>query len=264
MNDAPNDHVPAATAPHSIDALIRRLRGRLAIPGPAEPLYARLSREIAHQITSGHLTPGETLPGERVLAERLALSRVTVRKAINGLAEAGQLIRRPGAGTQVARRVEKSLTRLTGFSEDIAARGLMPGCIWLRKERVRSDINEARALEIPFGSLVLRLQRIRTASGAPIAVERAVLPASIIADPTSIDQSLYVALEAVGAAPMRAVQRLRAQAASANDASHLRCDAGAPLLVMERRCFDAQGRVVECTETRYLGEAYDFITEIVR
>ena len=263
MNNVPKNNALAAAAQPTIDALIERLRKKLALPSATKPIYERLSQEIAHQITTGQLKPGESLPGERVLAERLSLSRVTVRKAINGLAEAGQLIRRPGAGTEVTGRVEKSLTRLTSFSEDIAARGLVPGCIWLRKDLVRSDINEARALEIPSGSLVLQLQRIRTASGAPIALERAVLPASIIADPASIDQSLYLALEAVGAAPTRAVQRLRAQGASANDANHLRCNAGAALLVMERRCFDMQGRVVECTETRYLGEAYDFITEIV-
>lgn len=244
--------------------MIHRLRDRLAADGPSEPLYVRLGREIDHQIVSGLLVRGETLPGERVLAERLAMSRVTVRKAIDRLVESGRLVRRPGAGTEVAGRVEKSLTRLTSFSEDIAGRGLTPGCVWLRKERVRASRQETRTLDIPIGALVLRLHRIRTADDAPIAIERAVIPASILDDPETIDQSLYDALEAVEAAPVRAIQRLRAAGASAEDATHLRCEPDAPILVMERRCFDGNGRTVESTETRYLGKAYDFVMEIAR
>lgn len=249
---------------HPVEPLLDRLRARLAKPGPTEPLYARLAREIDHEIHLGHLVRGETLPGERVLAENLALSRVTVRKAIDGLVETGRLVRRPSAGTEVAGRVEKSLTRLSGFSEDIAARGLVPGCIWLRKDIAAANGEDARMLDVPVGAPILQLHRIRTASGVPIALEIALVPASVLGDPNAIDQSLYAALEAVHAAPVRAVQRLRASAATKADATHLACEPKAPLLVMERRCFDAHGAVVESTQTRYLGDAYDFVTEISR
>lgn len=261
---------PATTAPPDDgtaqpgDALIERLRERLAAPDMAEPLYARLGRELEGEIEAGRLATGETLPGERVLAEGLSLSRVTVRKAIDGLVEANRLVRRPGAGTAVAGRLEKSLTRLTGFSEDMAARGLVPGCIWLLKERANADLEEARALGLPFGAAILRLRRIRTASGTPIAWERTTVPGWVLDDPQAVEQSLYQVLEDVGAAPVRAVQRLRAEAATPADAQHLRCAPGAPILVMERRCFEREGRIVESTQSRYLGEAYDFITDIVR
>lgn len=264
MTAPPDDGAEPRVAPGPGGGLIERLRERLAAPDFAEPLYARLARELAQEIAAGRLSIGETLPGERVLAEGLALSRVTVRKAIDGLVEAGRLARRPGAGTAVAGRVEKSLTRLTGFSEDMAARGLEPGCVWLLKERANADIDEARALGLPLGAAILRLHRIRTASGAPIAWERTAVPGWVLGDPDAVDQSLYKVLEAVGAAPVRAVQRLRAEAATRVDATHLRCKPGSPLLVMERRCFEREGRIVESTESRYLGEAYDFVTEILR
>ena len=38
----------------------------------------------------------------------------------------------------------------------------------------------------------------------------------------------------------------------------------APLLVTERRCFLAQGEVVEYCETRYRGDVYDFVFELQR
>jgi GntR family transcriptional regulator len=79
-----------------------------------------------------------------------------------------------------------------------------------------------------------------------------------------IDQSLYEALQARGFMPERAVQRMRSRPASADDATHLHCDTGAPLLVTERRCFLADGQVVELCETRYKGDVFDFVFELRR
>ena len=65
------------------------------------------------------------------LAVALSLSRVTVRKAIEGLVEEGLLRRRHGSKTEIGSRVEKSLSTLTSFSEDMSSRGLAPGCVWI-------------------------------------------------------------------------------------------------------------------------------------
>ena len=61
--------------------------------------------------------------------------------------------------------------------------------------------------------------------------------------------------------PGRCVRRNRA-VASAEDARLLNLDIGAPRLVAERRCFLADGRPVEFTQTRYAGETYDFVVEL--
>jgi GntR family transcriptional regulator len=48
------------------------------------------------------------------------------------------------------------------------------------------------------------------------------------------------------------------------EAEFLEAEAGAPLLIIERRCCLADGRAVEFTETRYNGAMYDFLTDIHR
>ncbi|MEF2072936.1 GntR family transcriptional regulator [Consotaella aegiceratis] len=241
-----------------------RLRGRLSGAENRGALYKRLRAGLQDVIAAGTLRRGEPIPGERVLAQGLSLSRVTVRKAIEGLVADGWLVRYPGTGTEVAGRVVKSLTRLTGFSEEITARGLQPGCIWLLRRRMKPSVQEAQDLDLAPGALVLRLDRVRTADGVPIALERAAVPLSALADPAAVDQSLYAALEAVGRAPVRAVQRLRACAATDEDARHLSCSPDTPLLLVERRCFDAGDRPVEVAQTRYLADAYDFVMELTR
>lgn len=232
---------------------------------PAElPLYKRLKTAIETAIRSSAVRSGAVLPGERVIAEKLSLSRVTVRKALALLEEQGLLNRRHGFRTEVGSRVEKSLSTLTSFSEDIRARGQTPGCIWLSRQISRASPTEMMALGIAGNAHVVRMKRVRTADGVPIAVEMSAVPTRFLPSPDMVGNSLYETLEARGCLPQRAIQRMRSRAASAEDAGHLHCEPGAPLLMTERRCFLADGQIVEYCETRYKGDVYDFVFELQR
>ncbi len=248
----------------STDDFIEWLKRNMADADSGQPLHKRLKFSIEGAILSNSLKPGAVLPGERTLSDALALSRVTVRKAIALLVEEGLAHRRQGARTEVGSRVEKSLATLTSFSEDMSARGLEPGCIWISKQMCRPSPAEMMALGVSADSQVIRMKRIRTADGIPMAVETSAVPARFITSPDLIGDSLYEALERLGAMPQRAIQRMRSRPASANDAQHLQCDLGLPLLVMERRCFLADEQIVEFTESRYRGDAYDFVLELKR
>ena len=105
--------------------------GRLDEQGRA-PLYQQLQRALRSAISKNVLAPDEALPPERDLADEFSVSRITVRKALDGLVSEGLLIRRQGAGTFVAARVEKSFSKLSSFSEDMLSRGRVPRSAWLR------------------------------------------------------------------------------------------------------------------------------------
>lgn len=228
------------------------------------PLYRQLSGAIAALVSAGKLKLGDPLPSERVLADELDLSRVTVRKAIESLEEDGLARRRHGMRTEIASHVEKSLSALTSFSEDISSRGMKPGCIWLSKEIGRPVPTEMMALGIATGQNVVRLKRIRTADDQPIAIETSTVPARFLPSPDLVADSLYEALARLDAMPSRALQRMRSRPASESDSRLLRCEPGTPMLVMERRCFLADEQIVEFCETRYRGDVYDFVVELRR
>src|SRR5690606_33290876 len=103
--------------------------------------------------------------------------------AIEGLVSEGLLDRRQGAKTVVSPRLEKSLATMTSFSEDMRLRGLEPGCVWISREISRPSPAEMMALGIPAHERVVRLRRLRTADGTPIAIETATLPARFVPDP---------------------------------------------------------------------------------
>ena len=244
---------PLALIPYLRHALERRASG---------VLYRELAQALRQAVTEDVITAGDVLPGERDLAEAIDISRTSVRKAMESLVADGVLIRRHGARTAVAERVEKPLSALTSFSDDMRSRGIEPGMIWISREVAPASPAEIMALNLSLGAKVSRLKRLRTGDGKPMAIEHAVLPTDVLADPEEVTGSLYEVLARLGRPPVRALQRLRAAIASAEDAALLQLEPGAALLVAERRCFAHDGTPIEFTRTFYCGARYDFLVEL--
>lgn len=229
------------------------------------PFYLQLQRRIADAIAQGRLKPGDSLPPEREMAALTGLSRVTVRKAVEGLVTTGQLTQKRGSGTFVAQRVERlelALSFLSSFTEDMARRGRTTRSIWLARELGSPAPEDAMALGLGTSDRVARLDRVREADGIPMAIERTTLPVEVLPDPTLVESSLYAVLQARGFRPVRALQRLTAANLSPKDADLLGVVPGVAGLKIERIGYLASGRVVEFTRSLYRGDAYDFAVEL--
>ncbi|MBL9050945.1 MAG: GntR family transcriptional regulator [Tabrizicola sp.] len=242
--------------------LMATIRAELRRSDPEAPLYRRLGQALGSALVSVGAIGGQALPSERRLSEVLGISRVTVRRALDELARDGRLRRRQGAQTRVSERVQKALSKVTGFSEELLARGSQPGHRWVSRQTVLPTPSEALALGLSAQDQVVRLVRIRTADDQPLAIERAVIPQSILPDGNLVENSLYAVLRSLGAEPVRGAQRIRAGIMAPVEAELLQAETGAPLLIIERRCYLADGRPVEFTETRYNGALYDFLTDL--
>jgi GntR family transcriptional regulator len=231
----------------------------------AGPLYLQLQRRISEAIASGRLKPGDSLPAERDMAAMTGLSRVTVRKAVQALVAAGHLVQRQGSGTFVAQRVERleqALSLLTSFTEDMARRGRTVDSLWLSRRVDAPAPEEVMALGLGAGDFVARLERVRMSDGVPLAIERASIPAALLPEPEAVETSLYLALQARGARPVRAVQRISATNLGNRDAQLLGVAPGSAGLRIERVGYLSSGRVVEFTRSIYRGDAYDFAVEL--
>lgn len=226
------------------------------------PLYLQLARSLRKQISEGSLDPGSALPSERDLCEMAGLSRVTVRKGIEELINEGVLVRRQGAGTFVARRIEAPGSKLSSFSDETRSRGENPGVVWISRSYARPTEEEAQALGIASSARVVRLSRVRLAGGEPLAIEHAVLPAEFLPDLDALGDSLYEALEAQGCRPVSGTQRVRASLATPTEAGILCIEHNAEVLRIERTTRAQNGRVIEFTRSVYRGDRYEFVSEL--
>jgi GntR family transcriptional regulator len=243
--------------------ITEQLRLSLQSPkGGSGPLYSQLSRALRDAVEQGQLKVGQSLPAERDMAELLQLSRVTVRRAIGDLVDAGLLTVKRGAGTFVAGRIEQALSHLGSFTEDMSRRGKTPGSCWIRRDIVLAGPDDWVSLGLSGQDEVVRTERVRTADGEPLAIERARVAALCVGHTAEFGDSLYAAMERHGVRPVRAVQRVRAGLASQEDARLLGIEPGAAVLVTERRSFSREGRPLELTHSVYRGDRYDYVVEL--
>jgi GntR family transcriptional regulator len=228
----------------------------------SQPLYQQLQRALRDAIESQVLAADDALPSERQLAADLGVSRITVRKAIDGLAEEGLLVSRQGSGNFVSARIDKNFAKLTSFSEDMRARGRTPRSEWLKRTTGTVSPEEALKLALSPGSTVYRFHRLRFADNAPMALEYATVIASALPSVEAVQDSLYDALDASGHRPVRALQRLRALLLNDEQAALLQAQPGDAGLLVERLGYLRDGRAVELSQSFYRGDTYDFIAEL--
>lgn len=227
------------------------------------PRYLQLSQHIRWAVESGQLRVNDPLPSERDIALLTDLSRVTVRKAVAELVRDGIVVQRRGSGSFISsRRVEQSLSTLTSFTEDMKRRGMSVTSRWLERGIFDPSPEEVFALGLAHDEKVARIARLRSADDRPLAIERAALPTSILADPDLITTSLYAVLAESGNRPVRAIQRISAANINAADAALLSVDTGEAGLYIERISFLKSGRAAERTLSIYRGDAYDFVAEM--
>ncbi len=239
------------------------LIGELPKNDPA-PLYRQLQRQMRTAILTQTLVKNDLIPPERDLAKALNVSRITVRKAIDGLVMDGFLIRRRGARTYVTMPVEKSLPKLSSFSEEMISQGRKPHSIWLDRSKGLVTAEEALALNLAPGAIVYRFGRARFADGVGMALEYSVVPGYCLPSADAVGASLYEALGQYGNRPVRALQRIRAIGFTAEQAQLIDVKPGDAGLFVERRSFLRNGRSAEYTRCYYHGDAYDVVAELTQ
>ncbi len=226
------------------------------------PLYQQLQRALREAIDRKIFGPDEALPAERQLAIDLAVSRITVRKAIDGLVDEGLLVKRPGSGNFINNRIEKNFAKLTSFSEDMRARGRTPRSVWLKRSEGTVTPEEALRLRRSPGAPVFRFNRIRYADEVPMCLEFATIVADCLPSLDAVGISMYEALEAGGNRPVRALQRLSAILLTPEQAELLGSRPGDAGLCVERLGFLRDGRAVEFCRSYFRGDLYDFVAEL--
>lgn len=218
------------------------------------PVHTQIGLWLDSAIAAGELAPGHRLPGERELAGQLGVSRMTLRHALADLAAQGVLVRAPGrgGGAFVAEpHVDLDLTELAGLTEQLHRTHHRAGAHVLRARRTTAHAageRVGRALGIPPGAHVTLVERLRSADGVPLAVERSWLPTRLVPGlvERSLTGSLYELLAGdYGLAPYSAVEQLTPVLVGPADAELLRTGPDQPAMQVLRTAYTRDGTAIE-------------------
>ncbi|HRQ11667.1 MAG TPA: GntR family transcriptional regulator [Trueperaceae bacterium] len=226
-----------------------------------EPLYHQLEVLLRARILSGEWPAESRIPTEQELCDAYQVSRVTARQAIRNLVEGGYLVRRAGLGTFVTAPLLTAGERgLKSFSEEMRALSLRPGATLLELKEADADQAELERLELPVGSRVVRIKRLRTGDGRPIGLQHTRLPAARFPDLEAVDladRSLYELLEQrFGVVVAEARETFWVSKVPAEDAGILQVDRGVCAFRVERVAMDATGVPIEFTTSLMRGDRY--------
>ncbi|ESQ81979.1 hypothetical protein ABENE_21270 [Asticcacaulis benevestitus DSM 16100 = ATCC BAA-896] len=255
-----NRKIPANSAESSASSLAD-IVGRLGKDEQA-PLYLQVQRILREAINNRLLDQNEVIPTERDLAKALDVSRITIRKAIDGLVTEGLLSRRHGARTFVAMPVGNSSLKLTSFTEDMISRGRKPHSEWISKAQGKVTPDEAIYLGLSPDTMVYRFRRVRFADEKAVALEYTTLLRCCLPSLECVTNSVYEALGKIGQRPVRALQRMRAVNFTCEQADRLGAQLGDAGFFIERLGFLQDGRACEFTRSYYRGDAYDIVAEL--
>ena len=145
------------------------------------PVYIQIHDQIKANIENETYKIGDRLPSERELAKQFGVSRMTLRQAIQTLADEGILERKIGSGTYVARqKVQEKMSGTTSFTEIMRSLGRVPSSKAVAYFLTAPSSSEMEKLQLEGHETILRMERIRYADDVPICFEVASIPEKLI------------------------------------------------------------------------------------
>ena len=237
------------------------------------PRYIQIRESLHERIMEGDLQPGEKLPSEDQLAAEFGVSRMTMRRSLDDLIEAGLVYRRHGLGTFISNStVQRDHTRLTDFFAGCRQSGRVPASRLLQKEIVSAPLHMAEALGLPPGEPLLRLTTLRSVDGIPITYHDAYLPVRYFpalpeADVDTLaleNQHVWQLIEAQGYTIANVVERLEAQIADQGLAKLLQVGPGSPILYGERVLYSDNGMPLKYADCYNRGDRFNLTVVLGR
>ena len=223
------------------------------------PLYVQIRDVLTRRIAAGIWRSGEMLPSEARIAADLGVSQGTVRKALDEMAADHVVARRQGKGTFVAGFDEARLvSQFLRLKPDSGA-ALYPSSRLLSLVPARATPRERKVLALGRGEEVLRVRRLRLLDGTPVTLELIVMSRARFGalESEPFPHNLYEAYaERFGVMIRGGQDRIKAAAASPEEAEALALAPGQPVLAIERVTMAMNDTPVEwrrsiCTTERW-------------
>lgn len=241
---------------------------RLGVMSPVSrtsplPLWAQVETDLRRRLADGEFGDG-AFPTDLELTNEYGVSRHTVREAVRRLCADGIVTRERGRGTTVnTTEFEQPLGTLYSLFRSVEETGASQTSRVLDLGICQDD-RAAMALGVDPDTDLFHVSRLRLADDAPLAVDRAWLPADIARPLLGADwthTALYDELAKIGApVPTDGLEWLTPIIPAPHDAELLDLKGLAAVFHLER-LGRADGRPIEHRVTLMRGDRFRYVSE---
>ncbi len=229
------------------------------------PLHIQVEELLRKLISQPEYQNGSFLPKEVELANRLGVSRNTIRQATNKLEYEGLLTRKKGVGTRVTQQqLSTSLQDWQSFTREMSTRGIHTNNLLLSLGNAKADEKLARFFNIPEGTPVCKLSKLKGVDGEPIVYfESYFHPRIVLTENDDLNRPLYELLsEKFNIAVVRSSEHISALVAGGSIAKKLQVQPKSPILFRERFVYDPGDRPIEYNIGYYRSDKFTYSIEI--
>jgi GntR family transcriptional regulator len=233
--------------------------------------YREIAKDLRHRILNKLYLPGAKLPQEKEMCRTYNVSRITIKKAVDELVNAGLVIKRRGAGTFVKSVNDDAVKELsmvqqfTGFTESNAGKSISSEII--RFEIVHPSVEVADKLQIDKDGFVYDIIRARYADKEPFVVEYTQMPLDIIPvlKRDVLLDSIYQYIQSGLKLKIQSAHRaIRAMCPNEIEQNYLKVDTSFPMLEVEQVAYLDDGRAFEHSISRHRSDKIIFKTLSIR
>lgn len=226
----------------------------------------QLGELVRRMIVEEKMRPGDRLPSETELSARFEVGRATVREALKLLEQDGLINVRHGLGRFVSAigglDVDRPITTYESITEMLGALGLEYTTEVLSAERIAADDDELAALELPAGSEVIRLRRIRRQPHRLLIYSVNSFPVTVIGtdelDPLEFTGSVNQWLATRDHMPVSSAAQIRAASLPADVPRIDGSDDRVEWLTISERCVAKDGSGVMYSLDYHRGDVFSF------
>lgn len=235
---------------------------QLLRPDVPLPLYHQIFNILRERVLAGDPPFGAQLPTEFGLAEAFGVSRITAKRALDELANAGLVERRRGRGTHVIHRSKPKPMRgrLVGLLENLHILAEETQVTVVEFDRVAPPEHIRELFGLGPGEPLARAVRVRSRAGTPFGHYTSwTLTGHGDFNEEALGNTSRLELFArIGIQLKKVRQTLSAVNADAVVAMHLDMEPGSAVLSLERRSYDDAGRLVDMLSILYRPDQFSY------
>lgn len=219
--------------------------------------YLEIANILTNRIRGGQYKARQPLPDQQALANELGVSRLTVKKALDGMQREGLVYKQSGLGTFVSGPVpiketnDYPVNQFSGLKASMPSQSIQTEVLHFNEEL--PDENLQKYLSLKKKQPIYDILRLRKRNNQPYILEHDFLPVKLVPglNKQVLKDSLYTYIhQTLKLTFGSAYRKIRACKSTKNDQRYLNAEFDDPILEMQQLAWLTTGVPIEYSFSR--------------